>query len=524
MQKTFIRYTYAIITAAIFLIFLIHCLFTLHSLESQQYNSFLAKAEQVIHTLENNQLELSIMKRNLDVDYLTRAKAAAYVMERQQEVSMNVEEMQYLADLLNVDELHLIDEHGIIVSASVAEYIGIDMADHKQTREFLSILESDDEDAYLIQEAQPNAAKGSIMQYVGVARKGKKGVVQVGFEPTRQMEAQSRNTYEYIFSKFPTDLGEELFAVNADTSAVLGHSAGMDQEFTADYYKLEQLLDCAAGGYIKEKDGRRMYVFSKKYNNILICAALPANILAQKLVRHVLSTLIFLLIIEVIVLLLLNYLVKQQVVNGIHHIMEQLAAITDGNLETKVTVGGNQEFEALSMGINTMVEKLKYENTHDALTGLYKYSCFKQLAAEKIREMPPETLCAAVMMDLDSFKSINDTYGHDAGDKYLQCFAEVMKSMPAEHLLCARRSGDEFCMLIFNCTHKSQVIELLDKFYETLQVRQIRLSPEDLRSVKASGGFACTKNSAEKIETLINQADQALYESKRQGKGTYGEY
>ena len=38
------------------------------------------------------------------------------------------------------------------------------------------------------------------------------------------MEAQSRNTYEYIFSKFPTDLGEELFAVNADTSAVLGHS------------------------------------------------------------------------------------------------------------------------------------------------------------------------------------------------------------------------------------------------------------------------------------------------------------
>ncbi len=79
-------------------------------------------------------------------------------------------------------------------------------------------------------------------------------------------------------------------------------------------------------------------------------------------------------------------------------------------------------------------------------------------------------------------------------------------------------------MLIFNCTHKSQVIELLDKFYETLQVRQIRLSPEDLRSVKASGGFACTKNSAEKIEKLINQADQALYESKRQGKGTYGEY
>lgn len=524
MQKTFIRYAYGIITAAILLIFLIHCLFTLHSLESQQYNSFDAKAEQVIHTLENNQLELSLMKKNLDEDYLTRAKAAAYVMERQGEVPMNVEEMQYLADLLNVDELHLIDEHGIIVSASVADYIGIDMADHEQTREFLSILESDDEDAYLIQEARPNAAEGRTMQYVGVARKGKKGIVQVGFEPTRQMEAQSRNTYEYIFSKFPTDLGEELFAVNADTGTVLGHSAGMDQEFTTEYFQLEQLLKCTEGSYRKGKDGRWMYVFSRKYNNILICAALPANILAKKLVMHVLSTLVFLFIIEAIVILLLNYLVKQQVVNGIHHIMEQLAAITDGNLETKVTVGGNREFEALSMGINTMVEKLKYENTHDALTGLYKYSCFKLLATEKIRKMPCETVCAAVMMDLDSFKSINDTYGHDAGDKYLQCFAEVMKSMPAEHFLCARRSGDEFCMLIFDCAQKSQVIELLDGFYEALKVRRIELSPGQSRDVKVSGGFAWTRNCAEEIETLINHADQALYESKRQGKGKYGVY
>ena len=164
MQKTFIRYTFAIMTTAVFLIFIINCLLTMHNLNTQQYNTFYAKSKQVIHTLENNKMELSMLKKNLDEDYLTRARAAAYVLDRQKEVSMDVEQMQYLAELLNVDELHLIDKNGIIISASVSEYVGFDMDSHMQTREFLSILESEDEDAFLIQEAQPNATDMWVLQ------------------------------------------------------------------------------------------------------------------------------------------------------------------------------------------------------------------------------------------------------------------------------------------------------------------------------------------------------------------------
>ncbi|NBH15166.1 sensor domain-containing diguanylate cyclase [Lachnospiraceae bacterium] len=635
MQKIFIRYVFVIMSAAVFMIFVINCLFTIRSLETQQYKTFYTKSEQMIHTLENNQMELSIVKKNLDEDYLTRARAAAYVLDRQKEVSMDVDEMQYLANLLNVDELHMIDENGIIVSASVPQYVGFDMDDHPQTQAFLAILESGDEDAYLIQESQPNAAEGKIMQYVGVARKGGKGIVQVGFKPTRQMEAQSRNTYEYIFSKFPTDVGEELFAVDSSTGEVLGHSAGMG-EFTAEYCQLEQLKECTKGAYKQGKNEDSMYVFARKYGDILICAALPQDILQDKLLRQVFSTLVYLLFVEAIVILLLNYLVKQKVVNGIHRIMENLSSITNGNLDTKVTVGGNREFEALSRGINAMVKsivnisdrisaiieisgaalaayeyepevnhvfvtsglrnllglsdekaeelyhdfgkfdqymqeitavpiegeadvyrisdsryvrihmsnsqgknlgvitdvstdvmekkQMQYENTHDALTGLHKFSYFKQIAGEILMEMNPGNICAAVMLDLDFFKSVNDTFGHDAGDKYLQCFASVMQSMPLEHFLTARRSGDEFCMMIFGCCDKLEIIRQLDFFYEALRNRRVDLSPEESRCVSASAGFACTKDAGKNIEELLNRADEALYEVKRQTKGCYGEY
>lgn len=635
MQKIFIRYAAFIMSIGCVLILFFNFLLYLHMLETQQVRTFEAKIEQVIHTLENNRAELQMMNENLDVDYLTRAKAAAYVLDRQEEVAMDVSQMQYLADLLNVDELHMIDENGIIASASVAEYIGMDMADHKQTRPFLTLLESDDPDAYLIQEPQPNASANKVMQYVGVARKSKKGIVQVGFEPVRQLQMESRNTYDYIFSKFPTDAGEELFITDDTTGEVLGHSAGMGRAFTADFYQLNELLDCEAGAYKAGDSGDRMFVVSRKYADTLICAALPGNVLWDKLLSNTRNTFLYLFLIETMVILLLNYLVKKKVISGIHQIIENLFSITSGNLDTTVAVGGNREFEDLSSGINTMVKsiirisdrtsaiiemsgiplaafeysmetnhvfatsglreflrldnsrskelfqdsgafdryihelmknpvegesdvfeisdryirihmtkadgkhlgvvmdatkeiqeklKMQYENTHDPLTGMYKFTYFKKKAAELIQTMPEGTCCAAAMLDLDYFKSINDTFGHDMGDQYLQSFSSVLHSMPAGHFLPARRSGDEFCMLIYNCKSREDILSFLKQFYDILGENRIALSDTQIRVISASCGVACTDDSSVQILELLSHADEALYEVKRSKKGYFAEY
>ncbi len=636
MQKTFIRYTFFIVTSAILLILFVHFLFNMNMLEQQQYDTFYAKTEQMIHTLENNRMELQQLSESLDEDYLTRAKAAAYVMDTQKEISIDVEQMQYLADLLNVDELHVIDENGIIVSASVPQYVGFDMKEHEQTRAFLALLESEGEDAYLIQEEQPNAAEGKIMKYVGVARKGQKGIVQVGFKPTRYLDAMSRNTYDYIFSRFPTDIGEELFVLDMAGGTVLGHSDGVESAFEAECYQLSELLECKEGGWQKGRDGVTMYVVSRQYDDVLLCAALPQSNMLQKLWKNVLAALFYLLFIEAAVILLLNYLVKRKVINGIHDIIENLTAITKGNLDTIVAVGGNREFEKLSTGINTMVKsilnlsdrisaiieisgiplavfeyerginhvfttsglsdllelpaskaaelyknsdlfdwyirkivenpiegeqdifklhdkkyirihmsesaegylgiitdvtkdvlekkQMHYENTHDPLTGLYKMGYFKQLAEKYLQKLPKGKICAAVMLDLDYFKLINDTFGHDAGDKYLQGFSGVLQAMPKERVLTARRSGDEFCMFIFDCEDKSEILRYLDLFYEKLEQSEIILSDTQSKMISASAGFAWTSDAQTDLSELLSHADEALYEVKKDTKGYYKEY
>ena len=131
---------------------------------------------------------------------------------------------------------------------------------------------------------------------------------------------------------------------------------------------------------------------------------------------------------------------------------------------------------------------------------------------------------AVVMIDLDYFKSINDTYGHDAGDCYLQRFSSVMKSMPEEHFLVARRSGDEFCMLIFDCNGRDEVIGYLNLFYEVLQENVVVLSDSRVKAIRASCGFVLTDNAKSSIAELLNHADEALYEAKHGTKGKYIEY
>ncbi|KMZ52743.1 sensor domain-containing diguanylate cyclase [Dorea sp. D27] len=633
MQKIFKKYTIIIMSTAILSILVFNFFFSASSSRSRQLDTFNAKIDQVIHTMENNQEELASIKENLDEDYLTRAKAAAYVVEKNPGVLDSVEELTNLAALLDVDELHVTEADGVIRYSSVPKYIGLDFHNGRQMRGFLPILESDSDDMHIIQEAQPNTAEAKMMKYVGVSRKGVKGLVQVGLEPIRQMEAQERNTYDYIFNRFPTDVGEEFFAMDADSGKVVAHTGKGGDSDELEACGLDSLEECKSGAYRTVDAGVECYVVTRVYGDVLIGAYIEKATLYHTFWKNILLTFIYLLVVEVIAVLLLNYLVKQKVVSGIHKIRDHLSDITKGGLDTTVEVGGTPEFEDLSNGINRMVRsvvsssnriskiiamsqiplaafeyqndmdyvfvtaklgelldmdadmlerytkdpeaflhmirvfmestvenekdvfyagaqryvrihftieeagyygavtdatremldkrKMLYENNHDQLTGLSRYPYFKQKASHILGSMNEDEICACVMMDLDAFKNINDTYGHDVGDRYLQEFAQFMKELPKEHCLVARRSGDEFCIFAFGYRKEDEIKSLLDRFWKALRSKTVSLTDGEECIISASGGYVCTNDRKLSLTWLLRQADAALYEVKRKNKGHF---
>ena len=362
MQKIFRKNAVMIVTIAILILFAGNSVVTLFSVKRQQYHTFSSKIDQIIQTMKDNDKEIEAINANLDVDYVTRAKATAYILEHNEEVFQRVAELQRLARLLDVDEIHVTDEDGVIIYSSVGQYVGVDFRKGKQTSEFLSILEDYKESNYFVQDEQPNTAEGKVMKYVAVARRGKKGIVQVGLDPERQKKETERNTYKYIFSLFPTDEGEELFSIDCDTDTLTVLSRGMPDDSIAKRYTLERFQDCTQGALRQKKDGTYWYVVTKEYNNTLIGASIPVRVLFFKLLFNLLATLLCLVCVEIIMLVLLNYLVNQKVIIGIHQILNGLNRITDGNYDMTIEVGGNPEFEQLSSGINTMVKSVRHSS------------------------------------------------------------------------------------------------------------------------------------------------------------------
>lgn len=635
MQKIFRKYTVMIITSAILLILIINSLFSMLLIKSQQLRAFNTKLDQIITTLEDNQVAETSINRTMGREYLTRAKAAAYAIKRDPSILTDTDELQQLSSLLSVDELHITDENGIIAYSSIPDYVGVDFHNDEQTRKFLSILDSD-ENAYVIQSAQPDSTSGRLMRYVGVARLDQTGIVQIGLTPTRLLEAQNQNTYSNIFSTLTTDIGEEFFAIDCKTKLIVGHSDGIEQEGAKHDIPFDRLRQCQEGAFLKTESSGFIYCVTRQYEDILICASIPAGILFRTLLRNVLITFLCLIIVEVIILILLNYLVKQKVILGIHAILDDLTQITNGNMDTIVRVGGNPEFENLSKGINTMVhsifhtsdritkiiemseipmavfeyqnetdhlfvtfglkkllhlsendtqqlfaspahfyqriqeimknpapgekdifqiaegsfirihlalepsgylgvitdatrdvgekQRMLYENIHDQLTGLFCYQYFKEHSSRLLENMHPGKLCACVMLDLDLFKEINDTYGHDTGDRYLQQFASLLKMLPENNSLVTRRSGDEFCIFTFYYNDPDQIRKYMERFTSLLKSNPFVFPDGTHRVIGVSGGYAWTSHSDIEISALMKQADDALYESKWNRKGTFMEY
>lgn len=149
----------------------------------------------------------------------------------------------------------------------------------------------------------------------------------------------------------------------------------------------------------------------------------------------------------------------------------------------------------------------------DGLTKLYNRYGFDEMA-EKMIKKDPEAYYVAALLDVDDFKLINDMYGHAYGDKALISLAENMRKFFPSSALLGRNGGDEFCILLPNCTME-EVKESLIEFTKTPKTFSYK---GQTYSFCISLGYAEYPNNAIERSQLMRCADAALYEVKLHGK------
>ena len=128
------------------------------------------------------------------------------------------------------------------------------------------------------------------------------------------------------------------------------------------------------------------------------------------------------------------------------------------------------------------------------------------------------------MWDLDNLKYINDTYGHDEGDRYIVLFASCLKRLEKEGAIVSRYSGDEFVTLIYGSGGKEEIRHRVTGFMQFLQTVSLEMKGGYQIPIRVSGGMAWYPDDAVDFDTLLNYADFAMYMVKHSVKGIIMEF
>jgi len=156
----------------------------------------------------------------------------------------------------------------------------------------------------------------------------------------------------------------------------------------------------------------------------------------------------------------------------------------------------------------------------DPLTGLLNRRGFYQAVETALaRTKRSGRALAVIYMDLDGFKSINDSLGHDAGDELLQHVSAQLKSGVRPYDSLARMGGDEFTVLLDSLDHCRDAAQVADKLMKLTCTRHTIDGQE--YSITASVGIACYPDCGEDVESLLRAADMAMYEAKQNGRQHY---
>lgn len=204
---------------------------------------------------------------------------------------------------------------------------------------------------------------------------------------------------------------------------------------------------------------------------------------------------------------------------------EGAARFGAGDLSHRVSLDTQDELGQLGGAFNAMAEKLartqnelEHLSIHDGLTGLFNYREFhRRLTGEVQRSRRYGRPFSLLILDIDGFKVVNDTYGHLAGDEALRVLAALVRGevRPVDEV--ARYGGEEFAILLPETAAPGALI-MAERLRDLIATHPITIGPERTVALTVSIGAATCPEDADAEEKLIAAADRALYAAKNAGR------
>lgn len=354
MKKIFTKNLFVYMLIA--LVVAVLAIFSLQTVITKRNNTktSIEKLNTVNEKMQSNQQEIEKLTETMGENSLAKTKAFADLIATDPSMISNKAKMNQVKEDLQVEELHVIDDKGIITHSTVDEYVGFDMGSGEQSAAFLGLLDKPDE--VIVQEPQQNAAAGILMQYVGVARQDAKGLVQVGIRPQILEEMLAGNAINVVLKDIEFGNSGYIFAINKEDGTLVAHK---DEGLIGKPAKEVGLNITKAGSGKAKVNGVRGYYVTKEYDDNLIGTFMPSREYYKERLNQTVVVSVSMLVIFIVLLVMINRLVDQKIVLGINRIADSMRSIAEGDFDVQIQESGNPEFELLSQSINKMVDSIQ---------------------------------------------------------------------------------------------------------------------------------------------------------------------
>lgn len=232
------------------------------------------------------------------------------------------------------------------------------------------------------------------------------------------------------------------------------------------------------------------------------------------------------------------FIVSRRITYAVRQLIVFSGRVAAGDLSARANQDGKHEFALVGRAMNQMAEsiekshvlltsnaaELKYQATHDALTGLPNRTLLKdRLRQAMLLAKRYDRQVTVAFIDLDNFKLINDSLGHNAGDELLKIMAERMQNCVRTTDTVVRIGGDEFVIILYDQPKKDDIrTSTLQAIFENV-ARTVRLNERDY-SITCSMGLAIYPIDGKHANTLLMNADVAMYRAKELGRNNYQFY
>ena len=432
--------------------------------DKNAYQTSKVLVDRVLTVLNKNDESREELIGSLKDDYIVRAKAVSYIVDAKPQVEYDVDELQKIANLMSIDEIHLFDENGYIYSGSVPKYFGYSFDSGEQIGYFKQML--NDKSLTMCQDVTPNTSEGKKMMYAITWNEDGTKMIQIGITPTRLLNEIKQNKVSTVVADMPVYKGMEIFAAAAETKVIEGATddSKIGEKLDAIGISSEQVdKDQVIVTHVKV-DGKHCRCMTRWDDSYIVAVTVEDSVYLQGTLLAILIVGIYLVLATCWMMYMLSKVIKERVEK----------------------------------------EKLIYTSNTDELT-----KCFNRRAYENdINNLDLSEEWIYISMDLNGLKHVNDSFGHAAGDELICAAADCMKNIFSEYGKVYRIGGDEFVVITKNIGQFEEALRNFERSVEEWHGKHID-------SMTVSYGYVF--NSEKKwnsVYDIAKAADKRMYESK----------